>query len=88
MADPHVITALVKRRAELAGDIENAQAKLKQMILDLESLDKMLLMFDPDYRIESIKPKAFRPPEDWSKRADDTDHPRHTATGGRAAVLT
>lgn len=68
MADPHVITALVKRRSELSGDIEATQKKLQQMIIDLEHLDRTLLMFDPDYRIETIKPKAFRPPEDWSKR--------------------
>lgn len=72
MADPHVITALVKRRAELSGDIITTQAKLQQMILDLEHLDKTLLMFDPDYRVETIKPKAFRPPEDWSKRGQMT----------------
>jgi hypothetical protein len=72
MADPHVITALVKRRSELSGDIETTQKKLQQMILDLEHLDRTLLMFDPDYRIETIKPKAFRPPEDWSKRGQMT----------------
>ena len=72
MAEPHVISALAKKRAELSGDIETTQAKLRQMILDLESLDKTLLMFDPDYRIETIKPKAFRPPEDWSKRGEMT----------------
>ncbi len=72
MAEPHVITALVRKRAELAGDIETAQAKLRQMILDLESLDKTLLLFDPEYQIASIKPKAFRPPADWSKRGEMT----------------
>lgn len=72
MADPHVITALVKRRAELSGDIEATHTKLKQMILDLEHLDRTLLMFDPDYRIETIKPKAFRPPDDWAKRGEMT----------------
>ena len=72
MTDPHVITALVKRRAELAGDIETTHERLHKMILDLDHLDKTLLMFDPDYRIESIKPKAFRPPEDWSKRGEMT----------------
>lgn len=72
MAEPHVITALVKRRAELSGDIESTQKHLQQMILDLEHLDRTLLMFDPDYRIETIKPKAFRPPADWSKRGEMT----------------
>ena len=72
MADPHVITALVKRRSELSGDIETTQVKLQQMIVDLEHLDRTLLMFDPDYRIDTIRPKAFRPPEDWSKRGQMT----------------
>lgn len=72
MADPHVITALARKRAELSGDIQTTQAKLRQMVLDLERLDSTLLMFDPDYRIEAIKPKAFRPPEDWSKRGEMT----------------
>lgn len=72
MAEPHVITALAKRRSELSGDIETTTAKLHQMIADLEHLDQTLLMFDPDYKIECIKPKAFRPPADWSKRGEMT----------------
>ena len=70
MAEPHVITALVRRRAELSGDIEITHERLSQMIKDLETLDKTILMFDPDYQVETIKPKAFRPPEDWSKRGE------------------
>jgi hypothetical protein len=27
-------------------------------------------MFEPDYQVENIKPKAFRPPEDCSKRGE------------------
>jgi len=71
MAEPIVISALVKKRAELAGDIENAQAKLHQMILDLEHLDQALALFDPTYEIASIKPRGFRPPPDWARRVDE-----------------
>jgi hypothetical protein len=39
MADPHVISALVKRRAELAGQIEATHEALRKMVLDLENLD-------------------------------------------------
>ncbi len=60
MADPHVVTALVKQRAKLAGEIEAIQDRLRQMFLDLETLDKTLLMFDPTYKISCIKPKAYR----------------------------
>lgn len=63
-----VLNGLVKRRAQLAGDIENAHETLRKMVLDLESLDATILQFDPTYRVEAIKAKAFRPPKDWSNR--------------------
>lgn len=72
MAESHVVFALARKRAELSGDIENTHTALKRMIQELEHLDKALLMFDPDYQVESIKPKAFRPPKDWSKRGEMT----------------
>jgi hypothetical protein len=72
MAEPHVITALAKKRAELSGDIAITQKRLHQMIADLEKLDATLLMFDPSYDIPSIKPNTFRPPDDWSKRGQMT----------------
>src|SRR5690242_5191333 len=72
MTEPHVVSALVRKRAELAGAIERAHEELRQMILALENLDATLVMFDPGYRVESIKPKAFRPPKDWSNRGQMT----------------
>jgi hypothetical protein len=33
-----VLNGLVKRRAQLAGDIENTHEALRKMVLDLESL--------------------------------------------------
>ena len=63
-----VLSGLVKRRAQLAGDIENTHEALRKMVLDLESLDATIVQFDPDFQVETIKPKAFRPPKDWSNR--------------------
>lgn len=42
------------------------------MIAELERLDATIRLFDPDYRVEAIRPKAFRPPDDWSKRGEMT----------------
>lgn len=67
-----VLSGLVRKRAQLAGDIENAQADLHRMIRELEHLDATILLFDADYEIEAIKPKTFRPPADWSKRGEMT----------------
>jgi hypothetical protein len=72
MAEPHVVSALTKKRAQLSGDIERTQHDLRDMIRDLDRLDRTLLLFDPSYEIASIKPNAFRPPPDWSKRGEMT----------------
>jgi hypothetical protein len=68
LVNAFVVSALVKRRAELAGDIERAHEALRKMVLDLENLDATILQFEPDFKVETIKPKAFRPPKDWSNR--------------------
>lgn len=68
MAEPHIIAALVKRRAALAGEIEATHEALRKLVLDLENLDATIQQFDPSYRVEAIRPKAFRPPKDWSNR--------------------
>jgi hypothetical protein len=67
-----VVSGLVKRRAQLAGDIEKAHEALRRMVLDLENLDATILQFEPDFKVEAIKPKAFRPPKDWSNRGQMT----------------
>jgi hypothetical protein len=59
-----VVLGLVKRRAELAGDIENTQKLLTKLVDDLEKLDAVILQFEPGYELATIKAKAFRPPAD------------------------
>jgi hypothetical protein len=68
----HVLNGLIAKRAELAGDIERTHETLRKMVADLEHLDQTILQFDPNYRIEAIKAKAFRPPKDWSNRGQMT----------------
>jgi hypothetical protein len=68
----YVLTGLVKRRAELAGEIEATHDRLRRMIEDLEKLDSVILQFDPTHQVEAIKPKAFRPPPDWAHRGEMT----------------
>jgi hypothetical protein len=66
----YVLTGLVKRRAELAGEIEATHDRLRKMIEDLEKLDSVILQFDPSHQVEATK--AFRPPSDWSHRGEMT----------------
>lgn len=53
----------VSERRRLAGDIENLHTELRH-------LDAAVHLFDPDYKVENIRPKAFRPPKDWANRGE------------------
>jgi hypothetical protein len=47
MAEPHVISALRAKRAELAGEIQVAENRIAQLRADLVHLDATLRLFDP-----------------------------------------
>jgi hypothetical protein len=57
----HVTTGLVKRRSELAGQVEEAQAPLRQLLNDIDSIDATLRIFQPDIDLEEIKPIPLPP---------------------------
>ena len=61
MSEPHVVTALVKKRAEIAGQIEHVQTVLRQLVIDLDNLDATLRLFAPDIDLEEIHPKPLPP---------------------------
>ena len=56
MADSHVISALVKKRAELRGDIIHYKQLIATLDKDLQTIDATIKIFDVDYDISSIKP--------------------------------
>ena len=49
MAESHVISALIKKRSELSGEIEYYEKIIKEHREDLVSLDKTIHLFDEDY---------------------------------------
>ena len=66
----YMIEGLVKKRAELAGEITRNQDALHKLVTDLEHMDATLRIIAPDMEIEAIRPKVFKAPEDWSKRGE------------------
>ena len=82
----YVLTGLVKRRAELAGEIEATHERLRKMIEELDKLDSVILQFDPNYQVDAIKPRAFRPPPDWARRMKRAQTVSHGASAVTHAV--
>ena len=55
-----VLPGLVKRRAEMAGELEKAQARVQQLYADLASMDAVIRQFDPAYPVEAIQARQRR----------------------------
>ena len=55
-----VIAALVFCRAELAGEMRTLQSRPNQVHAKLASLDKVIRHFDPEYQLETIRPRYRR----------------------------
>jgi DNA-binding transcriptional ArsR family regulator len=61
MADPHVISALIRLRRELTCDLERMQA-------DVAAIDRVLRLVKPDLDPTAIRALAFRKREGWADR--------------------
>lgn len=61
MTESHVVSGLIKKRADIAGQIEHHQARFQSLIIDLDNLDATLRMFEPDIGLAEIKPKPLPP---------------------------
>jgi hypothetical protein len=57
MADPHVISALRSKRAEVAGLIFDLERQIAQHRADLVHLDGVLRLYQPERDPTEIKPK-------------------------------
>ncbi|MEQ9639965.1 MAG: hypothetical protein RIM84_08070 [Alphaproteobacteria bacterium] len=56
----HVISALVRKRAEIAGYLQQAEDKADGLRADLAHVDAVLRMFDPARIVEAIPPRPPR----------------------------
>ena len=60
MAESHVVTALVTKRAEMAGLIVHAQKEVGRLTADLAHLEAMLKLFSPEIDLRTIRAKTHR----------------------------
>lgn len=61
MQNEHVLSGLIRKRAELAGQLEHAQNQVRKLIIDLDNIDAAIWIFDPDVKLDAIKPKPLPP---------------------------
>ncbi len=58
MGEPVVLLALIRKRAELAGEVQKVQAKLDLLLADLAAVDRVLSISGFAGDAEAIPPKV------------------------------
>jgi hypothetical protein len=57
----HTINALTRKRAEIAGQIEHCQQRMRGLVIDLDHVDAALRMFAPDIDLQAIPNRPLPP---------------------------
>jgi hypothetical protein len=58
MAEKHVVSALIERRARLAGELRAKETEVKRIKRELASLDLCIRLFKEDYQPATVEPKV------------------------------
>jgi hypothetical protein len=61
MAETHLLSGLLAKRAELAGLIDHHHMHLRNLVIQLDNLDATIRLFKPDIDLEVVKPKPLPP---------------------------
>ena len=70
MAETHVISALTSKRSELAGVIAFHSKEIGRIAEEVKALDATIKLFEPEYRINSIKPKRHHRKNQFFKHGE------------------
>jgi hypothetical protein len=57
MAESHVVSGLVAKRSELSGLVNFHKAEIVRLNQEIKMLGETIKLFDPDYKVQSIKTK-------------------------------
>ena len=61
MANENVLSGLIRKRAEIGGELEAAQQRVRQLIIDIDNVAATIRIFAPDIDLEEIRPKPLPP---------------------------
>jgi len=61
MKNEYVLAGLIRKRAEIAGELEEAQGRVRKLMVALDSVDATIRLFAPDLNTTEIRPKPLPP---------------------------
>lgn len=70
MAESHVISALVAKKAALSGEVVALQRQIAVLETHLSHIDATIKLFEPDYDLRSIRPKRIIAKQRYFQRGE------------------
>lgn len=67
MAESHVISGLITKHSELAGEIQLRQQEIVELRTDLEKIGSAIKVLDPEFNLRAIKSKIKKPQNRYFK---------------------
>jgi hypothetical protein len=61
LTDTHVVSALKTKRIQVASLIESLQGQIRQACIDLDHVEAVLLMFDPEVDLSALPARKVAP---------------------------
>ena len=65
-----VLSGLIRKRQEVAAELDAAQSRLRQLILDIDALDATIRLFQPDIDLAVVKVRPM--PRRYEANRGDT----------------
>lgn len=65
MAESLVVSGLVTKRGELAGEVEHYRRELQRLAEELGHVDATIRLFDPSYDLSAIRVRKRGPRNPW-----------------------
>ena len=67
MAESHVISGLVSKHSELAGQIQQRQQEIAELKGDLDKIASAIKVIEPEFNLRAIKSKIIKPQNRYFK---------------------
>ena len=58
MVNENLLSGLIRKRAEIAGQLEEVQMRLRQLVVEVDNLDGTIRLFKPDMDLDDIRPNS------------------------------
>lgn len=55
MSNHHTLSGLIRKRQEIAAELDAAQSRVRQLILDIDAVDATIRLFQPDIDLDVVK---------------------------------